>query len=193
MWILLLWSTGSRAHRLQYLWYMGLVAPQHVRYSWIRGWTHVSCIGRGTPYHGTTGKGQQANSLPLSHKEAPWWDFFFEYLFIWLCLAFVVACRLLLCSTLDSLVVVHMGSICCFWAAEHVGFGSCGTQAQLPQGIWNLRSPARDWTHTSYIARQVLNHWTTREVPWWDFKWAPSGFCHVVKETIQPVYQKHLC
>ena len=32
-------------------------------------------------------------------------------------------------------------------------------------GIWDLNSPARDWTYTLYIGKQSLNHWTTREVP----------------------------
>ena len=31
--------------------------------------------------------------------------------------------------------------------------------------MWNLSSPTRDWTHVPCIARGVLNHWTTSEVP----------------------------
>ena len=54
---------------------------------------------------------------------------------------------------------------------------SCGTQnlhcvmwnlteAQgLPQGLWNLSSPTRDRTWIPCITKQILNHWTTREVP----------------------------
>ena len=42
---------GSRARNTQYLWGMGLVAPQYVGSSWIRDWTHVSCIGRWTLHH----------------------------------------------------------------------------------------------------------------------------------------------
>ena len=34
-----------------------------------------------------------------------------------------------------------------------------------PQGMWDLSSPTRDGTHTPYIGRQGLNHWTAREVP----------------------------
>ena len=45
-WLLLLWSTGSRAHGLQELWRTGLVAPRHVGSSQTRPGTHVSCIGR---------------------------------------------------------------------------------------------------------------------------------------------------
>ena len=31
--------------------------------------------------------------------------------------------------------------------------------------MWDLSSPTRDWTHILHIARQILNHWTTEEVP----------------------------
>ena len=31
--------------------------------------------------------------------------------------------------------------------------------------MWDLSSPFRDWTHVRCIGRQVLNHWTTMEVP----------------------------
>jgi len=34
----------------------------------------------------------------------------------------------------------------------------------LPQGIWDLSSPTRDQTSIPCIARQILNHWTTRQV-----------------------------
>ena len=41
---------------------------------------------------------------------------------------------------------------------------SCSAQAyQLPCGMWNLPG-ARDRSHIPYIGRQILNHWTTREV-----------------------------
>ena len=33
------------------------------------------------------------------------------------------------------------------------------------QGMWDLSSLARDWTHNSCNGRWSLNHWTTREVP----------------------------
>ena len=44
-WLLLLW-TGSRALRLQWLWYSGLLAPWHVGCSWTWDQIHVPCIGR---------------------------------------------------------------------------------------------------------------------------------------------------
>ena len=36
-----------------------------------------------------------------------------------------------------------------------------------PQGIWNLISLTRNWTHAPYIGRRSLNHRTTKEVPRW--------------------------
>ena len=52
----------------------------------------------------------------------------------------------------DSLVVAHKLS-------------SYGTWAQLHRGMWDLSSLAWDWTLVLCVARQILNHWTTREVP----------------------------
>ena len=31
-----------------------------------------------------------------------------------------------------------------------------------PQGMWDLSSPTRDWTHAPCIKRWSLNHWTAR-------------------------------
>ena len=31
--------------------------------------------------------------------------------------------------------------------------------------MWDLSSPTRDGAHIPCIGRQILNHWTTREVP----------------------------
>ena len=35
---------------------------------------------------------------------------------------------------------------------------------ELPHGMWNLGSPTRDGTYVPCIGRQILNHWTIREV-----------------------------
>ena len=35
--------------------------------------------------------------------------------------------------------------------------------------MWDLSSPTREQIHTPCIARQILNHWTAREVPPWEF------------------------
>ena len=42
---------------------------------------------------------------------------------------------------------------------------SCGLCAQLLCSIRDLRPLTRDGTHIPYTAGQILNHWTTREVP----------------------------
>ena len=42
---------------------------------------------------------------------------------------------------------------------------SCSTQAYSPCNVGDLSSPTRDQGHTPYIGRQILNNWTTREVP----------------------------
>ena len=36
------------------------------------------------------------------------------------------------------------------------------------QGMWDLSSMTRNWTHSPSIERWNLKHWTTREVPWFD-------------------------
>ena len=57
-WLLLLWSTGSRAHGFQQLWRSGLVAPQHVESPQSRDQT---CF----PSH------WQVDSRPLDHQGHP--------------------------------------------------------------------------------------------------------------------------
>jgi len=41
----------------------------------------------------------------------------------------------------------------------------CGARAELLQGMWDLSSLTRDRTLVPCVAGQILNHWTTREVP----------------------------
>ena len=49
----------------------------------------------------------------------------------------------------------------------------CGLQALprvavwglLSRNMWDLSSPTRGWTHVPCIGKQILNPWTTREVP----------------------------
>ena len=53
-WLLWLWSTGCRVHRLQWWLPMGLVAPWHVASSQTRGQTCVPRIGRQILNHWTT-------------------------------------------------------------------------------------------------------------------------------------------
>ena len=40
--------------------------------------------------------------------------------------------------------------------------------------MWNLSFPPRDWTGVPWIRRQILNHWTTREVPCASFSYQGS-------------------
>ena len=49
-------------------------------------------------------------------------------------------------------------------------FSSCGMQAQLSQGIWDLSSRTRDQHHVPCIGRQILNLWSPREVSAFSFK-----------------------
>ena len=55
-WLLLLQSVGSRVHRLQSLGHTGLVASQHMEYSWTRDQTCVPCTGSWILNHWTIGK-----------------------------------------------------------------------------------------------------------------------------------------
>ena len=41
---------------------------------------------------------------------------------------------------------------------------SCSTQASLPCSVWNLSSLTRSQACIPCIGKQILNHWTTREV-----------------------------
>ena len=52
----------------------------------------------------------------------------------------------------------------------------CGTWTLMPRGMWDLSSPARDQTCVSWIGRQILNHWTTREVPYSFFNQSIRNF-----------------
>ena len=58
LWVSVVVALGSRAQG-QYLWCMGLAAPWHVRSSWTRNRTHVSCIGRRILYHWATREASQ--------------------------------------------------------------------------------------------------------------------------------------
>ena len=75
---------------------------------------------------------------------------FFGKLFIWLLWSCVMQNLFLQC--MDSLVVGQRLS-------------HCGTRALLLHGIWDLNSSTKDQTQVLSIARGILNHWTTREVP----------------------------
>ena len=62
-------------------------------------------------------------------------------------------------------------------------------RGSLLHGIWDLSSPAGDWPCIPCIARQILNHWTTREVPVEPFQLL---FPHMLLclKTPQPVFTR---
>ena len=67
----------------------------------------------------------------------------------------------------------HAGfSSCSSQALEH-RFSSCGARASLPHGTWDLPQPGIE----RVIARQTLNHWTTREAHLWPFLTELLLFC----------------
>ena len=50
-------------------------------------------------------------------------------------------------------------------AVERGLWGMWTSVVAAPRGGWDLTSRTRDWAHVPCIARQVLNHWATRQVP----------------------------
>ena len=66
--------------------------------------------------------------------------FFFNYLFIWLHWVLVAASGIFI----TSLVAARALLLC---------------------GMWDLSSLTKDWTPIPYITGQILNQWTSREVP----------------------------
>ena len=67
------------------------------------------------------------------------------------CRTFIASCGIFCCSAWTRLVVV-------------CGVSSCSAWAKLPCGMWDPSSLTGDQTCIPCIARQILNHWTTREV-----------------------------
>ena len=78
----------------------------------------------------------------------------FYLFFFWLHGLLVAACGIFPCGA-QTLYLWHTGSV--------IGAG------RLSCSVWNLSSPARDRTHVLCIARQILNHCLTREVPFFFF------------------------
>ena len=124
---------------------------------------------------GRSAPGQIVEGIGCSAKEIGLY-YFFYYFLIWLCCSQIIlvcclVCRFLSCGLQDlhsimwdlllwpvgSLVVAHM--FWNMWASVAVArkFSCSG-------GMWDPFSPTRDQTCVSCIARQILNHWTTREV-----------------------------
>ena len=70
-------------------------------------------------------------------------------------------------SSCGAQVPEHVGSIVCGMRplVEAHELSSCGAQAQLLRGMWDLSSLTRDRTRVPCIVRWILYHWITREVP----------------------------
>ena len=106
---------------------------------------------------------------------------FKNFVYFWLHWVFVAVCGL------SSLVVAASGGYarvvvrgllfavasCRARALAHAAFGSCSSQAQLPCSMWDLPGPE----FRLCIARGILNHWTTREIPDLLFKGSIQSNC----------------
>ena len=62
--------------------------------------------------------------------------------------------------TSEFLFVSAASALCCGAWAQLLTPG-----AYLPDSMWDLTSPTRDQTCVPCVGRQILNPWTTREVP----------------------------
>ena len=88
----------------------------------------------------------------------------FIYLFIWWALGLSCGTQDLHCAMWD-LSLGHTDSLVVAQWLQSTRAQLCGAQAQLLHGMWDLSFPTRDWTCVPCIARWILNHCTTREVP----------------------------
>ena len=79
-------------------------------------------------------------------------------------LSLVVASRGYSLVVVCGLLLWSMGSRAFSCSAQAQQSRPTRASAYLPQGTWNL--PRLGLNHISCNGRQVLNHWTTREVPW---------------------------
>ena len=130
-------------------------------------WTYISCNSC-----------IAADSLLLGHWGSPWQ--ICVYVLVWqLCPTF---CNLMDCSAPGSsvygisqarildwiailVVVVHGIGSWGSWTLE-CGLSSCDTEHQFPCSMWDFPRPGiRDWTRVPCVSRQILNHWTSMEVP----------------------------
>ena len=109
--------------------------------------------------------------------------FFLIYCVFWLCWGIVAVWAFLqlqwvgtapCCSVWAS--QCHSFSCCGTWTLGHTGFSSCGSQTLEygAQQLWHTSlvaprhvesSRTRNRTHDSYIGRQTVYHWATREAP----------------------------
>ena len=100
--------------------------------------------------------------------------YLFKYLFLYLCWVLVVACGIFIvacrvfslhCTGFSPAVVCRLSS-CGLQALEHAGSVVAAHGLSCPAcGMWDLSSLTRDRTCVPCLGRQILNHWTSREVP----------------------------
>ena len=64
---------------------------------------------------------------------------------------------------LHRVLVEVRESLRCIVVAQ--GRSGCGAWSYWLHSTWDPRSPSRDQTCIPCIGRQILNHWTTKEVP----------------------------
>ena len=84
--------------------------------------------------------------------------FFFFFKSIWLSRVLVVALEIF---------IVSCGIFCWgTWILQlWCRLSNCGAWTYLPHCVWDLISLTKDCTYVPCLASQILNHWTTREVP----------------------------
>ena len=78
-----------------------------------------------------------------------------SYLCAWLCWAWDAACGILVRAMQDL----------SWWRVDFLAVVPICAWASLIHGTWDPGSPTREWAPVPCIARQILNHRTTREVP----------------------------
>ena len=96
------------------------------------------------------------------------------YWFTHLRWALVGACGYLSLGHMDSLVT-NSGSV-------------VGVHGLVSPGLWDLSSPTRDRTWVPCIARWILNHWATREVPEFLVKLGQHHFPNGVDPETSAIY-----
>ena len=101
--------------------------------------------------------------------------FFLICIYLWLCWVFITACRFSLVAVSEGCPPGSGCGLLVVAASLVVEYGLEGTRAsvvvayELSCSRHVESSLTRYRTHISCIGRQILNHWTTREVPGTDF------------------------
>ena len=123
----------------------------------------------------------------------------FPHLFLVFCNVYLAALGLSRC-TREPLQCVDSGcaaQVQSLWLAGPQVPRPGGQHGELLHGSSDLSIPIRNWTHVPCIAKQILNHWTTRKVPVPsmlsdDFFLLLDSSCHFVN-LVSPALQRWLC